>query len=355
MAKIALIMPNFVLRDRFGDVSDPPIGIAFIGGHLEHHGHEVLIVDAMAENIEHQEIVRRVADFRPEFVGISCNYSPLHNSTLTLASALRQAFDRSIFIFVGGNHATAMSHLLLAQSRGNIDSVIFGEGETGTLTLVEQLLAREPLGKIPGNVFISQGELVRTQPIPLVTDLDALGIPAYHLLPMDFYKRYNIVTMRGCPFSCSYCASTLIFTRRVRYRSAARVVDEIEYLLQTYGDRHFWFSDDTFTVNRSHTMALLQTMRERGVKPAWSCLTAVNRVKADLLETMRDNGCRYISYGIETGNTELLHYLGKKITAEIIKKASRSPTQWVSHTMGSSFSAFPEKRGRRFRYVPANP
>ena len=92
MAKIALIMPNFASRHRFGDVSDPPIRIAFIGGHLEHHGHEVLIVDAMAENIEHQEIVRRVADFRPEFVGISCNYSPLHNSTLTLASALRQAF-----------------------------------------------------------------------------------------------------------------------------------------------------------------------------------------------------------------------------------------------------------------------
>ncbi|MBI1879671.1 MAG: radical SAM protein, partial [Chloroflexi bacterium] len=89
------------------------------------------------------------------------------------------------------------------------------------------------------------------------------------------------------------------------------------------GDRHFWFSDDTFTVNRTHTTELLSAVMERGLPLTWSCLTTVNTVKADLLELMRDSGCKYVSYGIETGNPELLSRVGKTISLQGIKQTSR--------------------------------
>jgi anaerobic magnesium-protoporphyrin IX monomethyl ester cyclase len=335
MAKIALVVPNFLLREQFGEISDPPIGVASIGGYLERHGHEVLIVDGMGENIQNPEIIDRLTDFKPRYVGIACNYCTLHNSTLLLAKTLKEAFGRSIFIFVGGNHATSLAGPLLTQSGGDVDCIARGEGETTTLALVEALEAGEALTNIPGLSFLEGGAVVNNTPVPLVPDLDELGIPAYHLLPMDCYRRYNITSMRGCPYSCSFCASVAIFSRRVRYRSPDSVVAEIEYLLTTYGDRHFWFSDDTFTVNRAHTAKLLGAIMERDFRLTWSCVTTVNNVKADLLEMMRDSGCKYISYGIETGNPGLLSHIGKRISIQDIKQTSH-----LTHSVGLAHYGF---------------
>lgn len=323
MARVALLIPNFLMREEFGEISDPPIGVASIGGYLERHGHDVLVVDGMGENIQNPEILKRVADFKPRYVGISCNYCTLHNSTLQLAQMLKDHLGDAVFVFVGGNHASSLSEPLLAQSKGNIDCIARSEGETVALAVVDALEAREPLTKIPGISFLQEGRMMSNEAIPLLLDLDELGMPAYHLLQMSCYRRYNIVSMRGCPYSCNFCASTAIFTRKVRYRSPRNVVAEIEHLLNNYGDRHFWFSDDTFTVNRTHTTELLSEVINRGIKLGWSCLTTVNTVKADLLETMRDSGCKYISYGIETGNPALLSQVGKTISIDGIKQTSR--------------------------------
>ena len=335
MAKVCLVIPNFLMREEFGDISDPPIGVASIGGYLEQHGHDVLVVDGMGENIQNPEIYERIEDFSPKYVGISCNYCTVHNATIQLSTLLKDNFGDSIFIFVGGNHASSLSEALLVKSDGNIDCIASGEGETVTLSLVEALEAKESLGKVPGIKFIENGGMVFNPPEPLVAELDILGMPAYHLLPMDYYKRYNIVSMRGCPYSCNFCASTAIFTRKVRYRSPSNVVAEIEHLLKTYGDRHFWFSDDTFTVNRSHTIELLGAIKERGINLKWSCLTTVNKVKSDLLELMRDSGCKYVSYGIESGNIDLLSRVGKKISIDGIIQTSR-----LSHSVGLTHYGF---------------
>jgi radical SAM superfamily enzyme YgiQ (UPF0313 family) len=335
MAKVALIVPNFPMREEFGDISDPPIGIASIGGYLEKNGHEVLIVDAMGENIPESLILSRITEFNPDYVGIGCNYCTVHNATLQLAKVLKEAFGHLMFVFVGGNHATCLNELLLMQSGGNIDCVARGEGETVTLSLVEALEAGEPLSKIPGISFLKGERIVKNERIPLVQDLDKLGFPAYHLLPMDRYRRYNIVSMRGCPYACSFCASTAIFKRRVRYRSSANIVAEIEHLLLEYGDRPFWFSDDTFTVNWKHTRELLRAILARDLRLNWSCLTTVNKVNVDLLELMRESGCEYVSYGIETGSPKLLSTVGKKTSVGEIVRTSR-----LTHAAGLKHYGF---------------
>jgi len=141
---------------------------------------------------------------------------------------------------------------------------------------------------------------------------------------MDRYKRYNIVSMRGCPFACAFCASTVIFSRRVRYRSPKKVAEEVELLVNTYGERHVWFSDDTFTVNTRRTRDLLAALDAKGLRVSWSCMTTINRVEPQLLNLMRKAGCRYISYGIETGNRDFLRaYIGKDMSIDAIQLTSR--------------------------------
>jgi len=312
VVKVTLIFPNYVIREQFGEPSDPPIGIASIAAVLEAKGYDVSVIDANAENLALDEICLRLAQIKPDIVGVSCNYSPLHNPTLQIAAMIKS--ELGVPVIVGGNHATAMARHMLGCSR-DIDFIVRGEGEVILPDLVEALQHGSRLSYVKGISYRDANSIVTTPDAPLISNLDKLPMPAYHLLPMDKYSRYNIMASRGCPFSCSYCASNVIFKRKVRYRSPGSVVDEVRYLMQTYGNRHLWFSDDTFISNPKYTSALLDKLIESDLDITWSCLTRVDIVNKELLEKMKISKCSYISYGIESGNQEMLDKMGKGITA----------------------------------------
>lgn len=315
MKKITLIFPNYLIREKFGDPSDPPLGIAYIGAVLEEKNYNVSIIDANAENLTLDGISARLKIIKPDIVGICCNYSPLHNPTIQIAAMIKKDFK--IPIIVGGNHATALDEYML-KSSGDIDLIVRGEGEAVFLNLMEGLQQDVPLHKIKGITYRKANIIVKTQDQPSLVDLDMLPMPAYHLLPMDKYRRYNIIASRGCPFDCSYCASKVIFKNRVRYRSPSKVVDEIEYLLRNYGKKQFWFSDDTFISNPKYTNLLLKELMIRDLNITWSCLTRIDMVGMEMLKKMKDSGCNYISYGIESGNQEMLNKMNKRITVNEI-------------------------------------
>lgn len=324
--KVVLIAPNYLIRDDFGDPTDPPIGIASIAAVLLEIGHDVLVIDANAENLSEDSVLDRVCEFEPDAVGISCNYSPLHNPTQSIASLVRQACGCPVI--VGGNHASALAEYILGSMK-DVDYVVRGEGEVILPLLLESLTGKRVVKDVPGITFRSPQGLVTTAEAPLAADLDAFPIPAYHLLPMHIYKRYNIVASRGCPFECAYCASNTIFKRKVRYRSPESVVSEIEHLIANFGRRHFWFSDDTFTSNATYTHKLLDEINLRKLEITWSCLTRVNRVDETLLLKMKESGCQYVSYGIESGSEKMLNEMGKKVGVDDILRAVE-----VTHRVG---------------------
>ena len=313
--KVTLIFPNYLLHEEFGEPSDPPLGIANIAAVLEREGHDVSIIDASMENLTVDKTCSRLAQIKPDIVGISCNYSPLHNPTLKLAAMIKSEF--SIPVIVGGNHATAMAEHLLRQSN-DIDVIVRGEGEAIMPGIIEMLQHDLKLSQVKGITYREGDSVINTPDVPLIADLDGLPMPAYHLLPVEKYRRFNIMASRGCPFDCSFCASCVIFKRKVRYRSPKHVIDEVEYLLHNYGEKPVWFSDDTFTTNPKYTISLLEELSRRKFGIKWSCLLRVDVTTKELLERMRDAGCIYISYGIESGNQEILNKIGKGITIKEI-------------------------------------
>ena len=132
--RILLIFPNYIIREKFGDPTDPPLGIAYIAASLRERDHEVSIIDANAENLTFHQIFSRITKFEPDIIAISCNYSPLHNPTIQLAESIKQKL--TVPILVGGNHATAMAEYLLKSSKA-IDFIILGEGELTVPKLIE--------------------------------------------------------------------------------------------------------------------------------------------------------------------------------------------------------------------------
>jgi len=333
-----LILPNYLIRSDFGDPSDPPIGVASIAAVLEKNGHKVSIIDADAENLTIDAIKSRLKQLKPGVVGISCNYSPLHNPTLQIASMVKK--EIGAFVVVGGNHATALSDYLLSSS-SDFDCVIRGEGEMVMLELLDALDCKKSLSNIKGLSLKEGSRIINTPDAPLINDINELPLPAYHLLPMNIYRRYNINAARGCPFDCSYCAANIIFRRKVRYRSPIHVLDEIEYLVKNYGNKHFWFSDDTFNSDLKYTESLIKELISRNLKITWSCLARINKINREMLQKMIISGCSYISYGIESGNQGTLNKIGKNITVKEILNTLRITSEEGIKQYGFFIIGFP--------------
>lgn len=318
-SNIALIMPNFNWNVKFDVQKDPPMGILYIGSVLESKGYNVSIIDANAENLSIVEVIERIITLKTNFVGISANYSPLNNLVLTLSQRIK-AYDEDILIAVGGNHATASYKYMLEESNNNIDFIIRGQGETVVANLLEALNKNKNTNNVKGIAYIKEDQIICTQQEELIKNLDNIPIPAYHLVNMELYDRYNIISSRGCPYKCTYCASSVICDK-VFYRTPENIINEIEHLLKNYGDKVFWFSDDTFTSNIKHTNELLDLMIKKNISIKWSCLTRVNKTNIEILKKMKKAGCLYVSYGVESGDVEILNKMNKKITLEDVREA----------------------------------
>ncbi len=330
MSRVSLVVPNYRMRELFGPPSDPPLAVGLVAAVLEEAGHEVQVVEADALNLSVRETVSRMESFSPTAVGISCNYITKHHATVDLAKMVKQVMP--VPVFVGGNHASAYWERLLRDADGAVDLVIRGEGERASCVLMETLDTGGCLENVHGACLHGKGA-VGSGPAPPARDLDALPIPAYHLLPMEVYRRYGLVTSRGCPYRCAYCASTAVAGRRVRLRSPDRIAEEIEALRSGFGERFVWFSDDTFTAVGKHVKAVTDRLARVRPPVRWSCLTSAVDSDAELLAAMKEAGCEYVSIGVESTHPSHRRFIGKRISDEIVLSA-------VSNIHGAGLRAY---------------
>lgn len=316
--KVAIVVPNYTLRDEYGAPSSPPIGPAMVAAAVRAEGYEVDLIDGDAENLSMDETVERVLANRPDAVGISCNYITKHNPTKELARRLRERSDA--FIFAGGNHAAAYSEGLLERD-GPIQVVLTGEGEAETPLLFKALNETGSVDKVRGAKVLKNGVPTLVAPRAHVEDLDLLPPAAYDLLPMDKYGRFELVTSRGCPYTCSFCASTEIVGTKVRLRTPESVVTEVNHLRSTYGDRFLWISDDTFTAIRKHAVSMSAAFQELTPAVRWSCFATAVTLNTETLTAMKAGGCEYVSIGVESTHPAHKRYVGKRVSDDFIADA----------------------------------
>jgi len=317
--KIALINPP-----QRTDFPQPPLGIAYVAATLEKAGNKVEIIDSSALKLNVDETVKMVIDNGFEFVGITV-MTPTLGSAVEVARGIKEK-NKSIFIFMGGAHVTALPVKTL-ENFPEIDVVVIGEGEVTTPILIEN---KEKLKDVLGIAYRKNGKIVVTPSRPIIKNLDDLPLPAYHLLPINKYRPYPphgkklpymaIMTSRGCPFRCTFCSKP-VHGKLYRAKSPKAIIKEIKYIKENYKIKEILFYDDSFTLDRQRIIELCDEMIKNKINIPWSCETRVNLVDKELLSKMKDAGCYIISYGVESGNQEILNNIKKDITLEQIKNA----------------------------------
>lgn len=307
----------------------PPLGLTYIASTLEKAGFQVNIYDNCLMRKSVNEIKNEVKKLSPEIVGISCN-SVNYKKCVEISKAVKDVVPECKVI-VGGPHPTYVPGSVLKCPE--IDYAIVGEGERAMLELVRCIkdgATIQSIAKIPG-VAYKIGEKFKVNSPEFIDDLDEIPLPARHLLQMNLYDRkfellevepvdiMNVV--RGCPFNCSFCETKEIWGHVSRYFSPSRIVEEIEHLANTYGTKGFYFIGDNFTINEKVTRAVCELLIKKELDVEWVCDTRVDLVSRNLLEIMREAGCRTIWFGVESGSPRILQKLNKGITLEQAVKA----------------------------------
>jgi anaerobic magnesium-protoporphyrin IX monomethyl ester cyclase len=326
--KVLLISPAPPPKPLSGLEKLPPLGLAYLAAVLEKEGVDVKILDNYLFNMSTSFIEHYLLSYKPDIVGITCG-TATYQTTMQTARTVKQALP-SVPVVVGGPHPTLRPREMLTHEE--IDVVVVGEGEYTFRELVLHSSKIENLADVSGLFYRNRkGEIVSAPGRPFIKNLDELPFPARHLLPMESYPNraefldvkpiYSINTSRGCPFGCVFCSVRMIWGRSYRSFSPARIVDEIELLIDKYKAKGIYFREDNFTVDAKRVTGICDEMKRRGIDIQWVCESRVDLVSRELLEKMHKAGCRAMWFGPESGSQRVLNLLKKGITIEQTKKA----------------------------------
>ncbi|MHA1343856.1 MAG: B12-binding domain-containing radical SAM protein, partial [Promethearchaeota archaeon] len=191
--------------------------------------------------------------------------------------------------------------------------------------------------EIRGIVFCLNDKIVVNKKRSLIDNLDILPFPSWDLIephkyppiPHQFFYKYYpvapIITSRGCPYSCYFCAVPYLWSKKFRRRSTKNVVDEMEYLVNTFGIKEIHIEDDSFTLNKAHVMSICKEVISRNLRIAWSLPNGirVDTIDEEIVAIMKESGCYQVGLGIESSNEDVLRKVNKNIMVEKVKRAVR--------------------------------
>ena len=315
--KVALIAPPYPLEE----APSPPLGICYVAASFEAAGADVRIFDYIVRGYAPEKFKAELDEFKPDVVGTNSVTMNFKAAAGILKTA--KAHDPSIITLMGGPHVT-FDYENTLKSYPSIDVIVIGEGEETLKELIPVLGDKTSWHKIKGLAFLEGDKVITTGTREFLKDLDTLPLPARHLLPVSRYQALgfpvSIITSRGCPNQCIFCQGRRMVGMKVRYRSHERVADEIEDIL-SYGFERINIADDFFTSNKKRVRLFCEEIKKRGLKFSWSAFARVDSCNKEVLQTMLEAGCDTVSFGIESGNPEMLKRIKKGITLDQARKA----------------------------------
>jgi len=316
----------------------PPLATLITASVLREQGQEVELFDAMlSPGVD--EFKSLLEARQPAVVSIledNFNFLTKMCTTRMRDAALEmigEAHRAGAFVVVNGSDSSDVPQLYL---EAGANAVIVGETEITLPRLLEARDHRRPFNEIRGLVLAgpgdNPGELIRTPPRPFVKDLESLPLPAWDLVDVERYRQswteahgrlsWNMVTTRGCPYVCSWCAKPL-WGQRYAQRDPVSVADEMERLAADVRPDHVWFADDIFGLSTRWLEDFSATVFERGVRVPFTIQSRPDLMDEAAGRALARAGCEEAWMGVESGSQSVLDAMDKGITIDTVRSATR--------------------------------
>lgn len=301
----------------------PPLGLAYISAVLKEAGYKPNMID-LAFDLD----LNQIKDLKDEGAIYGVSFTTSQYTLAKEVIGLIKEKDPSGTIICGGAHPSVMPEHVLSSTKADV--VVRNEGEYTFLELTDCIENGKSLDSVDGIYYHRRdGKIVKTSERAPIPNLDELPFPDQGSFPIEKYfalkgfRELSIISARGCPGRCTFCYPTVqnMFGRKIRFRSAGNIVDEIEFLMGRFKIDMVVFSDDTLTVSKRRMMELSSEIDERGIHIFWRGQTRANAVEKDMLKQMKKAGCYLLSFGVESGSQQILNNIRKNITVKQIEDA----------------------------------
>ena len=317
----------------------PPLGTLYAAAVMRREGHEVALFDAMLAESE-EEWAAALDHHRPRFAVVyedNFNYLTkmcllrMRQAAFTMAQMARA---RGCTVIAAGSDASDQSQAYL---RAGFDFVLLGEGEQTLVELIDRLTGRTttPFDAIPGLAFCEDNRPRQNPRRAVINEVDALPYPAWDLVDVERYRRIwlerhgyysmNMVTTRGCPYHCNWCAKP-IWGQRYHSRRPESVADEMGWLKRTYRPDHIWFADDIMGLTPHWWTSFADAVQARDAVLPFKCLSRADlivRSQTDV-QALARAGCDIVWLGAESGSQRILDAMEKGTRVEQIYAATRA-------------------------------
>lgn len=309
----------------------PPLGTLYAASYIREKGYEVALFDAMLAESE-EEWAKSLDEHKPQYAVIyedNFNYlskmclSRMREAAFTM---IRLAKERGCVVILCGADVTDHYTMYLEQGA---DYCILGEGEETLAELLNQLSAGNDARDVIGHA--SRFTLYPSRR-PDIKNIDALPFPAWNLVDIQKYKKIwyerhgyfsmNMVTTRGCPYHCNWCAKP-IWGQRYNSRSPENVAAELKWLKENFAPDHIWFADDIFGLKPNWVERFAELLMENDAVIPFKCLKRADLVTEKTAAALARAGCRIVWVGAESGSQKILDAMDKGDKVEDIYRATK--------------------------------
>ena len=315
----------FVVYDNGSYDNEFPMGVGALAAVLKKQGHEIALWNQDIHHYPDSSLTDFLDKNKFDVVILSLiagyyQYQKMKN----LSKAINNSKNRPFYV-MGGYGPTPEPEFFLKKS--GCDVVGMGEGEVTIAKLMDAIENKTSLRNVPGIAWLEDGKLQQTPRAPLVHNLDSLEWAPYELFDMKHYRMqrlpkntstdfcFPMMSARGCSFKCTFCYR---MDPGYRKRSAELLLDEVEMLHKDYGITYIAFEDDLLMSSVVHTEEVCKAFLERNLPVKWWCNGRINYSSEELLQLMKDAGCVFINYGIESMDLKVLNNMKKGLRPEMI-------------------------------------
>lgn len=305
-----------------------PQGLAYLASAARNTGHEVSVYQQDIYHWPDEHLTKYLDEHEFDVVEVSVigGYYQYHK-LLSLSKAINASKNRKHFKYTIGGHGPASDPEYFMR-KTDADVVGIGEGEITFVEMLDAFAGKRTLESVDGIAFFDKdGNYVKTKPRELIQNIDEIAWPAYDLFDMTYYSLLRLPNIkpnercmpmlsgRGCIFACNFCYR---LDKGFRPRSAESIIKEIEFLRDTYNIKYIAFSDELLMSSRERTLELCQAFIDAKINVKWDCNGRLNFADIDVLEKMKEAGCVFINYGIESLDNATLRVMHKGLTKDMI-------------------------------------
>jgi len=324
--KVLLLKPN-----NLADHIQPSLGLGYLAAQIRRN-HEVVIHDCIKENTPAEKINEIVALHNPDLIGVQC-YTFDTPKVYRIFKLIKEVFPKIITV-VGGAHISAIPEQAFDEFQPFVDYAFNSESEIGFPKFLDVLEREEKdFTGIEGVIWRNtEGEVICNPPA-FVQDLDALGFPAWDLMPPEtypesqhgaFYEKFPIapiITTRGCPYACTFCSAPRMSGKILRHHSVEYICQHIQ-LLYDRGVREFHIVDDNFTFDMDYCKSVLRGIIDLNLDISLATPNGIrmDRLDDEILELMKKAGQYLVTVAVESGSDRILKKMKKSTTVAKTRK-----------------------------------